>query len=141
MPEMENPRLTQIPELRPEWVEQLPSPPVEEPNLSEDLDKLKYRERLTRVESLEHELTAERQLLGLRKGYATALFILMSVWLIFIGMVLVSSGTGIWCGRQFHLSDAVVVALITTTTINVLGLFYIVAKWLFPNRGGPGSRH
>ena len=31
-------------------------------------------------------------------------------------------------------SDAVIIALITTTTINVLGLFYIVARWLFPQK-------
>lgn len=117
---MEKPKLTQIPELPPEWVEQLPSP-FEDP--LEDLEDLKYRVKLVEVESLEHELKTERQLLKLRKWYATALFILMSVWLLFIGKVLVSSGTCIWCGREFHLPDAVVVALITTTTINVLGLF------------------
>jgi hypothetical protein len=37
-------------------------------------------------------------------------------------------------GIDFELSDAVLIALITTTTVNVLGLFYIVARWLFPSK-------
>jgi hypothetical protein len=34
-----------------------------------------------------------------------------------------------------HLSDAVLVALLTTTTLNVLGLLFFVANYLFPKQG------
>lgn len=37
------------------------------------------------------------------------------------------------------ISYAVMIALITTTTINVLGLFYIVARWLFPQKNGAAA--
>ncbi|NVK54962.1 MAG: hypothetical protein HWE26_05060 [Alteromonadaceae bacterium] len=37
-----------------------------------------------------------------------------------------------------NLSETIVVALITTTTINVLGLSFIVAKWLFPSTSSKG---
>lgn len=31
------------------------------------------------------------------------------------------------------LSDAVLIAILTTTTANVLGIFYIVTHWLYPS--------
>jgi hypothetical protein len=33
---------------------------------------------------------------------------------------------------KIELTDAVAIALITTTTINVLGLLYVVVNYLFP---------
>lgn len=36
--------------------------------------------------------------------------------------------------KEFKLSDAVVIALLGTTTVNVLGIFVIVAKYIFPDR-------
>jgi len=37
------------------------------------------------------------------------------------------------CWRfQFALSDKVLIAFITSTTASVIGIFYVVAKWLFP---------
>jgi hypothetical protein len=153
---MDDPNLSQIPDptpKRPESEEQLTSIEVdlskelETIDLSKELSSfvyhthvLEYREKLAGVKTREHELTTERQMLGLRKKYATGLFLLMIVWLVFIGKVVASSGTGKWCGHAFNLSDGVVIALITTTTVNVLGLFYIVAKWLFPNGIPLGGR-
>lgn len=81
------------------------------------------------VESQEHQLNVERQMLPERKKYALLIFIISVIWLIFIGVC-------VWkAGRQYLMvSDSVLIALITTTTVNVLGLFYIVARWLFPNK-------
>jgi hypothetical protein len=42
-------------------------------------------------------------------------------------------------GNFLNLSESIVIALITTTTANVLGLSYIVAKWLFPKPQGDTS--
>lgn len=39
-------------------------------------------------------------------------------------------------GSVLNLSEKIVIALITTTTINILGLAYIVARWLYPNPNG-----
>ena len=38
------------------------------------------------------------------------------------------------------LSDAVLIALISTTTINVVGLFIIAAKWLYGNQEGASEK-
>ncbi|MGL5965606.1 MAG: hypothetical protein ACRCZ6_00160 [Kluyvera sp.] len=39
-------------------------------------------------------------------------------------------------GSVLNLSEKIVIALITTTTINILGLAYIVARWLYPDPNG-----
>lgn len=58
------------------------------------------------------------------------LFILMVFWLIITIVTLVLSG-GL---DSFNLSDAVLITLLSTTTLNVLGIFAIAAKWLFPKK-------
>ena len=61
-----------------------------------------------------------------KKGYS-ALFQLICGWLALVGVVLLGVAT-----RCLHLSDTVLVALLTTSTATVLGIFAIAAKWLFP---------
>ncbi|ABQ13594.1 hypothetical protein [Dichelobacter nodosus] len=50
-------------------------------------------------------------------------------WLGFVAAVVLSAGFGWW---QFQLSNPVLIALLTTSTAIVLGIFAIAAKWLFP---------
>jgi hypothetical protein len=118
------------------------------PDLSEDLETYQWRVRFLELEKQEHELTVERSMLTQRRRYALLLFGVILVWLAFIAVVVFLSGAGshpnvrihIWFFRihlptaTFKLSDSVLIALISTTTINVLGLFYIVARWLFPSK-------
>lgn len=54
-------------------------------------------------------------------------------WSICIYIVLIF--ITIWGNTNyFCLADSVLIALLSTTTANVLGLFYIASKWLFPNK-------
>ncbi|MFN2577494.1 MAG: hypothetical protein ABR607_07370 [Pyrinomonadaceae bacterium] len=57
-----------------------------------------------------------------------ALFGLVLAWLLSIAALLVMVGFHVW---GFILSDAIVIAYMTTTTISVIGLFKIAANWLF----------
>lgn len=41
-------------------------------------------------------------------------------------------GYGEW--DSFHLSDVVLLSAIGATTVNILGILYVVAKYLFPPR-------
>ncbi len=66
-----------------------------------------------------------------RKKFATLLFMLIIGWLIAIGIVLFSQGLGFFIAWKFSLSESVMLALIGGTTINVLGLFLVVVKYLF----------
>lgn len=79
-----------------------------------------------------------------RAKYAGKLFVLICAWLISIYLIIISHGlnkqsvsvqradeTEITYNFSFDLSDTVLLALIGGTTINVLGLFVIVANYLF----------
>jgi len=75
-----------------------------------------------------------------RKKYAQLFFYLSCAWLAAIVVILMLQGFGsqgfdsLW-KTPFKLSDSIVLAMIGSTTANVLGILYIVAKYLFPNRG------
>lgn len=61
-----------------------------------------------------------------RKGYAHKIFILTVIWSSLIFVILFLCG---WKG--LFLSDKVIITLITSTTINFFGFFFLVTKYLF----------
>lgn len=69
----------------------------------------------------------------MRKKFAPYLFGLVCFWLVVVSISVFLSGFALW---GFNLSDKVIITFIATTTANVLGLFYVVAKWLYPNGDG-----
>lgn len=66
-----------------------------------------------------------------RKQWGERVFWLLVAWLVTVLVSVSFQGFG-WL--HFHLSDSVLIALISTTTANVLSLGYIVANYLFPKR-------
>jgi len=76
---------------------------------------------------------------GLRIGHAKLLFCLTVAWVAVIWLVVLFQGFGQWfipipdCLEyiKFKLSDAVMIAFMTTTTTTVLGLYGIAAYWLY----------
>lgn len=103
----------------------------------------------TRKEELDHRRSEEnlkdyKETNTLRQKYAKNIYRLTYIWLIFIGAIVLLTGIGdLHLSNEtlnlkfdlvdFELSDNVLIAFITTTTINVIGIIYIVARWLFPN--------
>jgi hypothetical protein len=71
-----------------------------------------------------------------RKKYAKRFFILACFWLAAITVLLALQGFGsFWFGLMpFKLADSVLLAVIGSTTVNVLGILYVVANYLFPKR-------
>jgi hypothetical protein len=61
-----------------------------------------------------------------RKKYANRIFCLVVGWLLGVAVLLLI----------FHslVTERVLIALLSGTTINVLGIFVVVAKYLFPHR-------
>lgn len=115
-------------------------------NYGEDLRELEFREKLNRVQRLEHTLTEERSMLTQRQWYAFLLLLMSAAWLWFIGDFVWHFGEVTVAPKSLNspevkpVSDPVLIALITTTTLNVLGLFYIVARWLFPQKNGSAEK-
>lgn len=66
-------------------------------------------------------------ILELRSRYASRLMFLLWVWMVVVAATLLLQGAG-W----FDLSDAVLVAALSTTSVNIIGLVAIVARYLFP---------
>jgi len=61
-----------------------------------------------------------------RKRYAHKIFVLTIIWSALIFLILFLCG---WHG--LFLSDKVIITLITSTTINFFGFFFLVTKYLF----------
>ena len=88
------------------------------------------------VKTLESEERAARlaklnQDLELREKYSGKLFDLIKYWLAAIFLLLLLQGF-VGVHGYFALSDKVLITIIGGTTINVLGLFAIVANYIFP---------
>lgn len=66
-----------------------------------------------------------------RKEFAKKIYWLICLWLLGVAALLLLRGWNIW---GFYLSETVLIALITTTSANVIGLLAIVILYLFPRK-------
>ncbi|MGA2147987.1 MAG: hypothetical protein ABSH49_23825 [Bryobacteraceae bacterium] len=108
-------------------------------NKEPDSNTLKEKEDLEKVR-YGAQTEGQKQDIKERKKYAQLFFYLSCAWLVAIVAILMlqgfgSQGFGSFWKTPFKLSDSIVLAMIGSTTANVLGILYIVAKYLFPNRG------
>lgn len=78
------------------------------------------------LENLREDLEGKRQDRLQRGNFAGRIFILMCVYLAVVLCIVVSKGL-CW----LLLDNTVINVLLTTTTANVIGIFIIVAKYLF----------
>ncbi len=89
-----------------------------------ELETLKNAQLETKLKTT--ELWTGRANLAGRTIFSVGIFGLMFWWLLFVKEVIM-----LVAKNQAHLSDTVLIALITTTTANVLGLWAIVANYLY----------
>ena len=88
------------------------------------------------LQELEKKYDEGHDLFDTRKKYAGKLFWLIVGWLSVVVAFVALAGFHAW---GFLLSDAILIAFITSTTVSVLGLFIVAAKWLFPSSRSPSS--
>jgi hypothetical protein len=89
----------------------------------------------------EESLARKVELRKLRSGYALKLFVLLCGWVTAILILLICQGAGSFFGtRSFHLDDKVLIAAIGSTTVNVIGLFYVVVRYIFPEPKAPRKK-
>jgi uncharacterized membrane protein len=77
------------------------------------------------IDAIQDELEAQRERRETQKTYIPRLFRLIVAWHIVVVAFVFLTAIGV-----FHLSD-VLIAFITSTTVSVLGLFGVVARWLY----------
>lgn len=85
------------------------------------------------AESRRLDNQGKKQDIAAREKYASYIFILICVWLTAMLIVVILAGFGKKYG-WFVLGDYVLISLITTTTASVVGVFVIVANYLFNGR-------
>jgi hypothetical protein len=90
---------------------------------------LQLEEKILRLEHLSHDLRVEKDRHKLRVPYIDRLYWLTVIWLLIVIIFLSLQATV----KKFNLSDSVLIAFITSTTVSVIGLFVLVGKWLFPS--------
>jgi len=61
-----------------------------------------------------------------RKAFSQWIFAITVLWMFMVLIIVIQCSRGV-----FMLSDGVLIALITTTTANVFGFFYVVVNYLF----------
>lgn len=98
----------------------------EEGNLGIDISFWEAQMKKKEVESRQEALNDMRQDREQRKSFSSRIFVFMCLYML-VSIVIV-----FFCG--FHimeLSEAIIIALLTTTLANVIGVFNFVAKYLF----------
>ncbi len=78
------------------------------------------------LDKLTEELEGIRQDRKQRGQFALFIFVLMCLYLIAVLVIVILKGAGL-----LLLDNIVLNALLTTTTANIIGIFIIVAKYLF----------
>jgi len=85
------------------------------------------------LEKLRAELESNKQDTKLRGQFTKRIFLLILVWLsTVLGIVIFQAFKVTISAHSFFLSDKILLALIGSTTANVLGVFVIVVHYLFP---------
>lgn len=85
-----------------------------------------HKERVEKLQSLKQDREQ-------RKEFAVKIYRLICCWLCGIAVLLLLRA---WNCGGFYLSDSVLIAIITSTSANVIGLLAIVVLYLFPRRKG-----
>jgi uncharacterized protein YqhQ len=83
------------------------------------------RKRELHVETLADLKLARAQ----RETYARRVFVLVLVWILAMFVLLLMQGFGAYL--HFSLNEKVLLALITSTTVNLIGTLIIVLKYIF----------
>jgi hypothetical protein len=95
-----------------------------DPKTATELKDLEHHQKGVEIAGIEQDISE-------RKKYAMRFFFLSCVWLVLVAALLLFQGFGLW---HFRLGEPVILAAIGATTVNVLGILYVVANYLFPTK-------
>ncbi len=102
-------------------------------DLKTRFEEQSYQLAKARTELVQAKVKSVHQDINERRKYAAKIFRLIRWWITGLMVIIcLSSWAG---GTRFRTATPVLLALVGSTTVTVLGLFYIVAHYLFPDRG------
>lgn len=105
----------------------------DQPDLKTRFEEQSYQLAKARTELAQARVKSVHQDIDERKKYASKIFTLICYWV--AGLLIVVCFSSWSAITRFNTPTSVLLALVGSTTLNVLGLFYIVAHYLFPDRG------
>lgn len=114
-----------------ELISEIGDSPVSEPSMS-NMD-MEQEIKIAELELKKEELEGKRQDRLQRKIYADNIFTFLCFYMIIMFIILFKHGC---LFNGFELTDSVVIALITTTTANIIGIFILVVRYLFNTPNG-----
>lgn len=119
-------------------VKKIPSKKVEQ-SLREIIQRerepqLTHEKQAISSRRLQLQNESEEQKQKLQKEFAKWAKLIVSLWLIFIAILLVAAAATSFFWQSKIFSDKVLITLLTATTVNVLGMVVIVIKGLFANK-------
>ena len=95
----------------------------------QQFDQSGLQARIEDVVAKRLENIATADTIKARRFFTSRLFWITYAWLILVLIIVLADG---WKWGAFTLPDGVLIALITTTTINVIAVFKAVTEHLFP---------
>jgi hypothetical protein len=108
-------------------IQETADPPKNEPEAKAEKQSFEEAKQALALEDFANEIKARRE-------FANRIFTFMIVWMVVMVVLVVGDAVTIpYFGAyiSFHLSDAVLITLVTTTTATVVSVFLIVAKYLY----------
>jgi hypothetical protein len=84
--------------------------------------QIDFEQRIQKIDHAEQKHTFQTR-------YVSRIYWMISVWLAGVVGFLLHSG---YQYNSFYIPEIVQVSLVTTGSANVLGLFWVVGKWLYP---------
>ena len=123
--------LVKNPEIKDILVDRKRLPPAEtailDPNTKKEVQADKKEQKLhNQRKHLENN--SLRDDVRLKKHYGYAILIGIFVWLLLVLVTVCLTGL-----QKLYLSDSVLVTLLSTTTVNLIGVLWVVVKYLFPH--------
>ena len=99
------------------------------PGESTGEDNIKQQIAEAELERIKLNNRSDEQNIENRKKYGYLIYLLVIGWLVILSTILFFHGFNV---GDFTLSDGVLIALITGTTVKVIGLLAIIVNYLFP---------
>jgi len=97
-------------------------------------ERLHREARETENRLQKEKLKSQRQDRKQRKKFSFMIFYFLCAYLVTVFLILFLSGLG---RLSFELADGVLITLLSTTTVNMIGIFILVVKYLFPIKDYP----
>ncbi len=97
-------------------------------------ERLHREARETENRLQKEKLKSQRQDRKQRKKFSFMIFYFLCAYLVTVFLILFLSGLG---RLSFELAVGVLITLLSTTTVNMIGIFILVVKYLFPIKDYP----